>query len=181
MEGSDLFDCPVCLEEMRPPKKIFQCSNGHSFCEQCKKNPALKSCPVCRVAFTGFNVTRNILAETLAGQMSSSSSPQKFDDTKNVLDLDKSFSNLVTSLPEPSVQTRDDSSMISYNRCHSAPLSIKRTTFQHSGSFSSIQTWSQIRQQEHFGQNFKRSISIEQPQNKELREKLQQRSGRNVQ
>ena len=38
----DLLECPVCMEEMKPPKKIFQCSNGHVICELCKNNPEVK-------------------------------------------------------------------------------------------------------------------------------------------
>ena len=56
-------------------------------------NPALRSCPVCRVFFNGSNVTRNILAETLAGQMTSSQPT----DGNNVADLTESFANLGTS------------------------------------------------------------------------------------
>jgi len=62
----ELLECPVCLEEMRPPKKIFQCSNGHVICEHCKNNPEVRSCPTCRVKFRGNNVVRNIVAEKLA-------------------------------------------------------------------------------------------------------------------
>ena len=62
----DLLECPVCLEEMKPPKKIFQCSNGHVICELCKANPEVRSCPTCRVKFRGHNVVRNIVAEKLA-------------------------------------------------------------------------------------------------------------------
>merc|ERR1719500_351239 len=29
-------ECPVCLEEMAPPTRIFQCRNGHLICEPCK-------------------------------------------------------------------------------------------------------------------------------------------------
>ena len=32
----------MCMEEMKPPKKIFQCSNGHVICEHCKNNPEVK-------------------------------------------------------------------------------------------------------------------------------------------
>ena len=56
----------MCLEEMKPPKKIFQCSNGHVICELCKGNPEVRSCPTCRVKFRGHNVVRNIVAEKLA-------------------------------------------------------------------------------------------------------------------
>ena len=62
----ELLECPVCLEEMKPPKKVFQCSNGHVICELCKNNPEVRSCPTCRVKFRGHNVVRNIVAEKLA-------------------------------------------------------------------------------------------------------------------
>lgn len=63
----ELLECPVCLDEMRPPKKIFQCSNGHVICELCKSNPEVRSCPTCRVQFRGgSNFVRNIVAEKLA-------------------------------------------------------------------------------------------------------------------
>ena len=39
----DLLECPVCMEEMKPPKKIFQCSNGHVICELCKNNPEVSN------------------------------------------------------------------------------------------------------------------------------------------
>ena len=88
MQSADLLDCPVCLEEMRPPKKIFQCSNGHSLCEQCKNNPALTSCPICRIEFTKSNVSRNILAESMASQvisiMSSPSAPPLEEPHQNI-------------------------------------------------------------------------------------------------
>ena len=29
-------ECPVCFNQMAPPIKIFQCSNGHHICEPCK-------------------------------------------------------------------------------------------------------------------------------------------------
>ena len=74
MHSEDMFDCPVCMEKMKPPKRIFQCSNGHSFCGQCKNNPSMTSCPICRIQFTGSNVSRNIMAETLVSQMISSPS-----------------------------------------------------------------------------------------------------------
>ena len=41
----DLLECPVCMEEMKPPKKIFQCSNGHVICEMCKNNPEVCCIP----------------------------------------------------------------------------------------------------------------------------------------
>ena len=30
------FLTSVCMEEMRPPSRIFQCNQGHVLCEQCR-------------------------------------------------------------------------------------------------------------------------------------------------
>ena len=64
MDVTKLLECPVCLDEMLPPVKIFQCSNGHIICEKCKN--MVKVCPTCRVGMVSS--TRNILAENLADQ-----------------------------------------------------------------------------------------------------------------
>ena len=42
------FECSVCLDEMRPPTKIFQCRNGHVMCEACKNHTEVSTCPTCR-------------------------------------------------------------------------------------------------------------------------------------
>jgi len=44
-EDEDQFACPVCLELLVPPLRIFQCPEGHILCENCKENPALVHCP----------------------------------------------------------------------------------------------------------------------------------------
>ena len=31
-------ECPICLEEMAPPTRIFQCLNGHHVCGACRQN-----------------------------------------------------------------------------------------------------------------------------------------------
>jgi len=56
------LECPVCLEEMRPPMRIWQCVSGHPVCDICVRNPRVKECPTCRQKITG----RNMLAEKLA-------------------------------------------------------------------------------------------------------------------
>jgi len=56
------LECPVCLEEMRPPKKIWQCSDGHAICDFCRKKPTVTCCPVCRKYIVG----RSNIAEKLA-------------------------------------------------------------------------------------------------------------------
>ena len=42
------FSCPVCLDTMGPPKKIFECERGHLIFEDCTKRPEIKTCPKCR-------------------------------------------------------------------------------------------------------------------------------------
>jgi len=47
-------ECPVCLDAMTPPTRIFQCVNGHHVCESCKPKlkPALH-CAICRKKIIG--------------------------------------------------------------------------------------------------------------------------------
>ena len=42
-------ECPICLQSLKPPVQIYQCIEGHYFCETCKQNPHMKTCPYCRV------------------------------------------------------------------------------------------------------------------------------------
>ena len=46
-------ECPVCYEPFSPPRRIFQCTNGHLICEQCQNKPQLKLCPTCKNMFMG--------------------------------------------------------------------------------------------------------------------------------
>lgn len=61
-----LLECPVCLELAWPPKRIFQCREGHIICETCKSNPHLKVCPMCRIPFASNFTSRNRQLEELA-------------------------------------------------------------------------------------------------------------------
>ena len=58
------FDCPVCLEMMAPPRKIFECERGHLLCEDCMKRPEIRTCPTCRGLLRGRN-RRNLAMERL--------------------------------------------------------------------------------------------------------------------
>ncbi len=64
------FECSVCLDDMKPPVKIFQCKNGHVMCESCKNHPEVLTCPTCRIPLTGAGsshaLMRNIPMEKLA-------------------------------------------------------------------------------------------------------------------
>ena len=60
------FECSVCLEEMKPPVKIFQCRNGHVMCEACSEHPEVARCPSCRIPIANRQLMRNIPMEKLA-------------------------------------------------------------------------------------------------------------------
>merc|ERR1711915_85674 len=59
------LECPVCLEEMRPPVRIWQCVSGHAVCEECRKSPLVKDCPSCRQKIVGRNIPAEKLARSL--------------------------------------------------------------------------------------------------------------------
>lgn len=42
------LECPVCLEEMKPPTKIWMCTASHIVCGPCKARLAGMACPTCR-------------------------------------------------------------------------------------------------------------------------------------
>jgi len=44
----EIPECPVCLVEMIPPKKIFQCLEGHLVCSDCRPKVNPKGCVTCR-------------------------------------------------------------------------------------------------------------------------------------
>ena len=56
------FECPVCLEMMGPPRKIFQCPSGHLLCDVCKTHTHERTCHVCRVQLAG-GFTRSLAME----------------------------------------------------------------------------------------------------------------------
>ena len=61
------FECSVCLDDMKPPVKIFQCKNGHVMCESCKNHPEVMTCPTCRIPLPNASaLMRNIPMEKLA-------------------------------------------------------------------------------------------------------------------
>ena len=58
------FDCPVCLDVMAPPRKIFECERGHLICEDCMKRPEINICPTCRGPLRGRS-RRNLAVERM--------------------------------------------------------------------------------------------------------------------
>ena len=49
LESKITSECPICLQSLKPPVRIYQCIEGHYFCETCKQNPHMNTCPYCRV------------------------------------------------------------------------------------------------------------------------------------
>ena len=46
-------ECPVCLDQMLSPLRIFQCRDGHLVCEICRDGLPSAKCPECRGTMTG--------------------------------------------------------------------------------------------------------------------------------
>eukprot|EP00092_Neocalanus_flemingeri_P028664 GFUD01031125.1.p1 GENE.GFUD01031125.1~~GFUD01031125.1.p1 ORF type:complete len:536 (+),score=120.28 GFUD01031125.1:84-1691(+) len=46
-------ECPYCMEELRPPRHIFQCFTGHLICEKCLAK--WRDCPTCSQKIIGRN------------------------------------------------------------------------------------------------------------------------------
>ncbi|XP_059097516.1 uncharacterized protein LOC131891859 [Tigriopus californicus] len=65
-QTAKLLECPVCLETSWPPRKIFQCMQGHIICDICKSHPQLTTCPICRQVLNSRYVSRNLALENLA-------------------------------------------------------------------------------------------------------------------
>jgi len=42
------LECPICLENMKPPTRIWMCSLSHIVCEPCKNKLENNLCPKCR-------------------------------------------------------------------------------------------------------------------------------------
>ena len=59
--------CPVCLEIPLPPRKIFQCSQGHGICDRCLTQIADQKCPTCREDWANMShlPARNRMAEAM--------------------------------------------------------------------------------------------------------------------
>jgi len=57
--------CSVCLDVPKPPTKVFQCPEGHIFCEVCKARPEMTCCPECRVSLEGLEIRNRTLEKLI--------------------------------------------------------------------------------------------------------------------
>lgn len=59
------YECPICFEIPLPPRKVYQCTNGHVYCGECKEKPGMSVCPQCRVPLNQKSAIRNIVYEEM--------------------------------------------------------------------------------------------------------------------
>ena len=62
------LECPICFNEYISRTRIFQCTEGHTLCEQCRNNKNIKKCPICHEKLwkTEKKEIRNRFAEYVA-------------------------------------------------------------------------------------------------------------------
>lgn len=68
------LECPICMEVMAPPSRIWQCKVGHVICELCKdkvkkqtaSTTTVSICPTCKTApFIGRNLALERISRSL--------------------------------------------------------------------------------------------------------------------
>ena len=71
------LECPVCLTEMLPPVRIWQCSSGHALCQSCKRNPNInRKCPTCRQPIVGRATVLEKMAATMFTKITGEEVPE---------------------------------------------------------------------------------------------------------
>jgi hypothetical protein len=59
----ETLECPVCMELMKPPMRIWMCPSSHIICEPCKLKLEGTLCPICR---TEKRTLRAFIVEQIA-------------------------------------------------------------------------------------------------------------------
>ena len=62
---TDIDVCSVCLDIPKPPLKVFQCPEGHSFCEDCRNRAEMTTCPECRTPIDGVYIRNRTLEKLI--------------------------------------------------------------------------------------------------------------------
>ena len=62
---TDIDNCSVCLDIPKPPLKVFQCPEGHSFCEDCRNRSEMRTCPECRIPLDGVYIRNRTLEKLI--------------------------------------------------------------------------------------------------------------------
>ena len=63
------LECPICMEIMAPPSRIFQCKVGHVICEVCKervKKQTASNTSICSICKTAPIIGRNLALERIS-------------------------------------------------------------------------------------------------------------------
>jgi len=75
------LECPICMELMKPPNKIWMCSSSHIVCEPCRGKLKGMWCPTCR---TEKVILRAHLAENFARTLfNGTNAHRKIQDNKS--------------------------------------------------------------------------------------------------
>ena len=62
-------ECPICMQDMNPPTRIFMCQMGHKLCESCWMKPGLLNCPGhCGTPFIGRDLGMEAFLRQLTGR-----------------------------------------------------------------------------------------------------------------
>jgi len=59
---ASIFKCPLCDITMSPPRKIYQCIDGHILCQDCRRSEKIKDCPTCQGELAGRNPSMERIA-----------------------------------------------------------------------------------------------------------------------
>ena len=65
LQIAELEKCSVCLDIPKPPLKVFQCPEGHSFCEECRNRSEMTTCPECRISLDGVYIRNRTLEKLI--------------------------------------------------------------------------------------------------------------------
>jgi len=69
------LECPICMEVMMPPARIWQCKVGHVICEPCKdrvRHQTLATASLCPTCKTAPFIGRNLALERISRSLFSS-------------------------------------------------------------------------------------------------------------
>ena len=106
----DLIECIICLDNPRQPSHIYQCQNGHLFCEECLEK--VKTCSVCQEPLN--KDSRNLMVEKILSILKTYNTSSSTINTKNppkVNGINKKKiiepKNLITKKNEPEIEDQE--------------------------------------------------------------------------
>ena len=91
----DLIECVICFDNPREPTHIYQCQNGHLFCEDCLEK--MKNCSVCQKPLN--KDSRNLMVEKILSILNKYTEP--INGSTIAKSLPKPNSNRKKSIIEP--------------------------------------------------------------------------------